>query len=116
VKPTRYAEGDRERREEDETLNAADSNCYQAEKMLAEHGAKLTPDHKGKVEAALRQVREALSRRDTKAASDRSEELKRLMQEAGSNPLCTDLTKQGSGGALGSGAAGRVPRNTCGRC
>ena len=79
----RYAEEDRKRRDQVEILNSADSNCYQAEKMLADHGAKLAPDHKSKIEAALREVREALSKRDAKAARDRSEELKRLMQEAG---------------------------------
>jgi len=90
----RYAEEDRKRREEAEIFNAADSSCYQAEKMLAEHGAKMTPEYKGKIEAALRQVREALSRREAKAASDRSEELKRLMQEAGATLYAQ--TSQGS--------------------
>jgi molecular chaperone DnaK len=79
----RYADEDRKRREQAEMLNSADSTCYQVERMLAEHGGKLTADQKGKIEAALRQAREALTKRDAKAASDRGEELKRLMQEAG---------------------------------
>jgi hypothetical protein len=79
----RYGEEDRKRREQAEMLNSADSTCYQAEQMLAEHGGKLSADHESKIEAALHDVREALSKRDAKAASDRGEELKRLMQEAG---------------------------------
>jgi molecular chaperone DnaK len=50
----RYAEDDRKRRETADKLNAADSICYQAERTLAEFGAKLPADLRGRVEAALR--------------------------------------------------------------
>ena len=68
-----YADQDKKRREEVDKLNTADSVCYQAEKMLADFGDKLTAELKGRIEAALREVKEALSRRDAQLATERSE-------------------------------------------
>ncbi|MGO9058352.1 MAG: molecular chaperone DnaK [Candidatus Binataceae bacterium] len=79
----RYAEDDRKRREQADQLNSADSTCYQAERMLAEHGARLTADQKSRIESGLRDTREALTKRDAMLAAERAETLKRLMQEAG---------------------------------
>jgi molecular chaperone DnaK len=79
----RYADQDRKRREEANTLNAADAACYQAEKMLVEFGEKLTAELRGKIEAALRETRDALSKRDVALASQRSETLQKLLREAG---------------------------------
>ena len=45
----RYAEEDKKRRETADKLNAADSICYQAERTLAEFGAKLPADLRGRV-------------------------------------------------------------------
>ena len=53
----RYAEEDKKRRETADKLNAADSVCYQAERTLAEFGAKLPADLCGRVETALREAR-----------------------------------------------------------
>lgn len=80
---TRYAEEDRKRREEADKLNAADSTCYQAEKLLAEHGAQLSADQKSRIDSALREAREAVVKRDAKLAAERDEVLRRLVQEAG---------------------------------
>jgi molecular chaperone DnaK len=79
----RYAEADKKRREEAEKLNAADSVAYQAEKLLADYGEKLSADQKTKIESALRETREAVSKRDSGLAVERSEALKRILQEAG---------------------------------
>lgn len=79
----RYAEQDKKRREEAEKLNAADSLCYQAEKTLADFGSKLSDDLRGKIESALRDTREALSKRDVALASQRAEALKTVLQEVG---------------------------------
>jgi molecular chaperone DnaK len=79
----RYAEADRKRREEADKLNAADSTCYQAERLLADFGDKLAADARNRVEAGLRETREALAKHDAALATDRAEALKRLLQEAG---------------------------------
>jgi molecular chaperone DnaK len=79
----RFAEADRKRREAADKLNAADSIAYEAEKLLAEFGGKLSSDQKAKIEASLRETREAISQRDGALATERSEALKSLLQEAG---------------------------------
>ncbi len=78
-----YAEQDKKRREEAEKLNAADSMCYQAERTLADFGAKLSDDLRRRVETALRETREALGKRDAALASQKSDALKIVLQEAG---------------------------------
>ena len=79
----RYAEEDRQRREQAERLNAAESTCYQAERMLADFSDKITAELKGRIEAALRETRSALAQRDAKLATERAEALQKLMKEAG---------------------------------
>ncbi|HYA73081.1 MAG TPA: Hsp70 family protein, partial [Roseiarcus sp.] len=78
-----YAEQDKKRREEAEKLNAADSMCYQAERTLADFGAKLSDDLRRRVETALRETREAVGKRDAALASQKSDALKIVLQEAG---------------------------------
>jgi molecular chaperone DnaK len=114
----RYAEDDKKRRDEAEKLNAADSIAYQGEKLLADFGEKMSADQKGKIESALREIREALSKRDTALATERAEALKRILQEAGA-ALYADVSQAarepqpaGSPGGearpTGSGPKGRV--------
>lgn len=79
----RYAEEDRKRREAADRLNAADSVSYQAERTLADFGTKLPDDLRTRIEAALRETREAIARRDAALASERAEALKTVLQEAG---------------------------------
>ncbi|HVC10187.1 MAG TPA: molecular chaperone DnaK [Burkholderiales bacterium] len=79
----RYAEADRKQREEAESLNAADSLTYQAEKTLADFGDKLTEELKGRIESARREVRDAIGKRDAKLAKEKSAALEKLLKEAG---------------------------------
>ena len=79
----RYAEEDKKRREQAERLNAAESTCYQAEKLLADFSDKIPAELKGRVEAALRETRSALADRNAQLASERAEALQKLVKEAG---------------------------------
>ncbi len=78
-----FAEQDNRRREEAEKLNSADSACYQAERMLADFEGKLTEDLKGRINSAMREVKEALQKHDAALASSRSGALQNLLKEAG---------------------------------
>jgi molecular chaperone DnaK len=80
----KYAEEDRKRKEEADKLNTADSICYEAERMLADYGEKMTTELKGKIEAKLKEAKEAVQNRDSAAAMERSEALKELLKQAGS--------------------------------
>jgi molecular chaperone DnaK len=80
----KYADEDKKKRDIAEKLNEADSVCYQAEKMLAEFASKLTEDLRNKIESARHDTREAIVNKDADLAVERSENLKKLVQEAGS--------------------------------
>ncbi|HEY6096311.1 MAG TPA: molecular chaperone DnaK [Gallionellaceae bacterium] len=79
----KYAEDDKKRREAADKLNAADSMCYQAERMLADFGEKITAELRGRIEAALRETREAIVKKDAPLAEQRAEALGKLLKEAG---------------------------------
>jgi len=113
----RYAEEDRKRRDTAEKLNAADATCYEAEKTLADFGERLSSEMRSGMEAALRDVHDALSKHDVALATARAEALKQVVQEAGAT-LYTHATQAGpqphvspgNGGAQppGAGPHGRV--------
>ncbi len=79
----RYADADKKRRDDAEKLNAADSICYEAEKMLANFTDKLTDELKKRIEVALRETKEALLRKEVVLATERAETLKKVLKEAG---------------------------------
>ena len=70
-----FANEDKERKEEVETRNHADSMVYSTEKTLKELGDKLSADDKAKVEAEVKAVQEALKGTDTAAIKAASEKL-----------------------------------------
>ncbi|HEX8980811.1 MAG TPA: molecular chaperone DnaK [Parasulfuritortus sp.] len=78
-----YAEADKKRREEAEVLNETDGLCYQAEKMLADFGDKLTQDLKDRLERARREAKEACAKRDAALAKEKAEALRSALKEAG---------------------------------
>jgi molecular chaperone DnaK len=79
----RYAEEDRQRRETAEQLNTADAMCYEAEKTVADFGDKLPAELRTRIDTGMRDVREALSKRDATLATERAEALKKILQEVG---------------------------------
>lgn len=79
----KYAEADKKRRDEAEKLNAADALCYQAERMLADFSDKLTDELKQRIDAALRETKEAVQQHDAALATERSEALEKILKEAG---------------------------------
>ena len=79
----KYADADKKRRDEAEALNAADSICYQGEKMLADFSDKLTDEMKTNIEKGLRETHEALEKKDASLAKERAEELGKILKEAG---------------------------------
>jgi molecular chaperone DnaK len=70
-----HAEDDRRRKEEAEIRNNADSLVYRTEKLLKDEGEKFTGDEKDKVEAGLKNVKDALAGTDLEAIRKATEEL-----------------------------------------
>lgn len=106
----RYAEEDRKRREQADQLNNADSLCYQAEKTLADFGEKLSEDLRKRIEAAIRDTREPLSRRDAALATAKAEALKKLLQEAGSVLYAATAGAAATASKAQTAAAGPTPQ------
>jgi molecular chaperone DnaK len=80
---SRYAEADKKRREDAEKLNAADAACYEAERTLANFADKLADELKKRIEAALRETKEAFVKKDVALATGRAEALRKVLKEAG---------------------------------
>lgn len=79
----RYAEEDKKRRETAQQLNEADAVCYQAERMLADFSDRLTDEVRARIEQALKDTREALTKKDAALAAQRAETLKKALEEGG---------------------------------
>ena len=72
-----YAEQDRQRREQAEELNDADAVCYQAERLLTEHGDKIDAELRERIETALRETKQAIAAHDAEQASQRANSSRR---------------------------------------
>lgn len=79
----KYAEEDRRRKEEAVLRNEAESLIYTVEKAMSELGDKLSGEVKRGVEEAVKQLREALSKKDIQEIKRRMEELRKKAQEMG---------------------------------
>jgi len=79
-----YADDDKQRKEKADKLNTADAVCYEAERLLADYGDKIDSDLKSKIEAKLKEAKEAVQSSDIALAAEHSEALKELMKQAGS--------------------------------
>ena len=79
----KYADQDKTRREEADKLNAADSMCYQAEKMLAEFRDKLSDELIRDLESNLKKTRKAVNQHDIELATQCADELEKVIRSAG---------------------------------
>ena len=102
-----HAEEDRKRREQIETRNKAEQAAYQAERMLADAGDKLTDADKQPVTEAIAAVRTALEGDDTAAIDKAVEQLIQAQGKAAEalyKQSQQSGTPEGSGGGAGPGA------------
>ncbi len=80
----KFEEEDRRRTEEIKIKNDADSLIYTGERTLSELGEKLSSDQKSKIEQALKTAKAALESGDIEQIKKESENLQKVLQEAGS--------------------------------
>jgi molecular chaperone DnaK len=95
-----HAAEDKSKREEIEARNQLDSLVYNIEKMLREHGDKISGAERGDVENALADAKKALEGADAKAMNTAKDKL-----TAASHKLAEAMYKQAQpqGGAAGAG-------------
>jgi molecular chaperone DnaK len=98
-----HADEDRQRREEAEARNQADSVIYQSEKTLKEHGEKLDESDRKQVEDALQEAKDALNGTDVDAIRRTSEQLMSASQRFAEVLYRSSQQQQtGEGGSPGS--------------
>jgi len=100
VEAEQHAEEDKANRELAELRNQADSMCWQLEKLLKEHDAKLSDADKGAINAAIVKTREA-------AKGESAETIKSALHELeqASHALSKTLYEAAGGQPGGPGAA-----------
>ena len=71
----RYAQEDKQRREDVDTRNAADQMVYQCEKLVSEEGDKFSEEEKSELNTKIDALKEALKGEDVNLIKSRQEEL-----------------------------------------
>ncbi len=97
-----HAQEDRQRKEEIEVRNRADSLAYQAERTLRDVGEKISAGLRTDVEDRIKAVRDALSANDINRIRTASDGLERTVQRFGQEVY-------GQAGAASNGSAGSTP-------
>ncbi len=96
-----HAEEDRQRKEEIELRNRADSLAYQAERTLRDTGDKVSANVRTEVEDRVKAVRDALSGTDISRIRTAADDLERSMQRIGQDVYGQDGASAGPGGTQG---------------
>jgi len=112
----KFAAEDKQRKEDIDTRNNADSLVYQSEKSLKDLGDKISADDKSKIEAGVNKVKDTLKGTDTEAIKKATEELQqafyeissKIYQQAGGaqGEPGFDANAAGFGGQQGASGAG----------
>ena len=103
-----HAEDDKKRREAVETRNGADAAVYETEKLLKEHGAKVSADKKAKVEAAVAELKDAIKAEDADRMKSALEKTNTEMQAVSAELYAQARAKSGPGAGGGSKARRRA--------
>ena len=115
-----FEEQDRQRKEEVEARNIADSLLYTAEKTKSDLAGKLSPDLVDKVNAAIVSVKTALEGKDSQKIKAETEKLQKVLGEAGSAAYQQAAQRQaqeqagsqaGSAGSSGAGTESKSGEN-----
>ena len=96
-----HAQEDRQRKEEIEVRNRADSVAYQAERTLRDVSDKISAGLRTELEEKIRAVRDALSQNDVSRIQLASDDLERSMQRVGQE-IYSQPGTAGDNGATGS--------------
>ena len=104
-----FAAEDQANRDAAEVRNRGDSVAYQVEKLLKDHGDKISGDERTQVDGALKELREALGGQDLeriKRAADAVQQASYRLSEAMYKASATASATASAGAPAGAGAAG----------
>jgi molecular chaperone DnaK len=97
-----HAQEDRQRKEEIELRNRADSLAYQSERTLNDLGDKVSPSARDEAQEKINVVRDALKSNDMPRVRTAMDDLERTMQRIGSDVY----SQAGAGAGTGPGSQG----------
>ncbi len=100
------AEDDKRLKELAEAHNQGDALVHSTRKAVAEHGDKLEAGEKGKIEAAIKELEEALKGNDKSAIDAKSAAVSAAAQKLGEKMYADMQAQQQAAGAAAGGAAG----------
>jgi molecular chaperone DnaK len=108
-----FEEQDKQKKEEVETRNIADSLVYTAEKTRTDLADKLTPDMTERLNSAITSVKAAIDGKDIAALRSETEKLQKVLSEAGSAAYQEAAKRQAQQHA-GASEAGPSSQGTAG--
>ena len=100
-----HAEEDRQRREEADIRNSADSLVYQTEKLLKDQGDKITAEERANVETKLADLKTAISGSELETIKSATETLMTASQEFTQKLYEQAAANESTGGAGGASSA-----------
>jgi molecular chaperone DnaK len=103
-----HAEEDRERREEAETRNQGDTLVYQTERMIREHGERMSEDEKDRLQQAVKNLKGTLKGNDMGAIRSDTEALMTVNQGITTRLYSEAAQDNSSGGGGDYGADDEV--------
>ena len=104
-----HADEDRQRRDEAEVRNNADSLVWQTENLLKEQGEKVEEGERTRIEEALGVLRDALAGTDVEAVKQAHEGLLSASQEFAQRLYAAAQASQAAGGEGPGGSGGEGP-------
>jgi molecular chaperone DnaK len=105
-----HAEEDRQRKEEADIRNSADTLVYQTEKLLKDQGDKISEEEKANVESKLADLKTAVSGSDLEAIKLGTESLMTASQEF-TQKLYEQAAANDNAGAAGGGGGSSAPND-----
>jgi molecular chaperone DnaK len=93
-----HAEEDAQRREEAETRNQGDTLVYQTERMIREHGERMSEDEKDRLQQAVKNLKTTLKGNDLGAIRDDTEALMAVNQTITTRLYSEAASSDGSDG------------------
>lgn len=111
----KYAEEDKKKKEEVETVNQANAIMYSTEKSLKDYGDKVSDDEKKKIEEALEKLKKAIEAKkvdDIKAAQEKLQEAAHKLAEEVYKATAAEQQTGAEAGAQAGAQAGAEEQAT----
>ncbi|MFN0133492.1 MAG: molecular chaperone DnaK [Phycisphaerales bacterium] len=106
-----HAAEDKKRRELVDLKNRSDAMVIQTRKALEEHGGKVAPDVRGKIESALSNLEDKIKGEERAAIESAVKELEKVSQELGKAVYEASAGKQPGAGPAGAAPGGEAKKD-----